>query len=170
VSGTPSAALMTTTDKRTPWWAWPLLLVLLPFVAVAFLLWFTAAFVLQLIVWTVWCTRGRYALVVYSNSPIWQAYFEQHVLPAVGDRGIVLNWSDRKRWPYSLSSALFTFFGGTREFNPLAIVFRPLAWPRQFRFYVPFQAFKHGRPQDVERMRRDFLQLLDGVARPSRGD
>ena len=45
------------------------------------------------------------------------------VLPAVGSRGVVLNWSDRKQWSYSLSVALFRFFGATREFNPLAIVF-----------------------------------------------
>jgi len=122
------------------------------------------ALLLQVMVWAFWCSRGRYALVVYSNSPIWQAYFEQHVLPAVGRRGVVLNWSERKRWPFSLPVALFRVFGGTREFNPLAIVFQPPAWPRRFRFYGPFQAFKHGRPQEVEELRRDLLELLDGLA------
>lgn len=144
---------------------WPLLLVLLPFVAVALVLWLAAAIVLQVIVWIVWCSRGRYALVVYSNSPIWQEYFEQHVLPAVGGRGVVLNWSERKRWPLSLPVALFKVFAGTREFNPLAIVFQPFAWPRRFRFYRPFQAFKHGHPHQVEEMRRDLLELLDGLAK-----
>jgi hypothetical protein len=142
---------------------WPLLLLLLPLVAIGFVLWLATAIVLQLIVWTTWCSRGRYALVVYSNSPIWQEYFEQHVLPAVGRRGEVLNWSERKRWSYSLPVALFTFFGGTREFNPLAIVFRPFAWARRFRFYGAFQSFKHGRPQEVAEMRREFLELLDGL-------
>jgi hypothetical protein len=155
---------------RGRWWAWPLLLVLLPLVTVALVLWLAVAIVLQLIVWTAWCSRGRYALVVYSNSPIWQEYFEQHVVPAVGGRGVVLNWSERKRWPYSLPVALFTVFGGTREFNPLAIVFQPLAWPRRFRFFNPFQAFKHGRPQEVEDMRREFLGVLDGLAPPGKTD
>jgi hypothetical protein len=150
--------------SRGPWWAWPLLLVLLPLVILAFVLWLAAAIVLQLLVWTAWCSRGRYALVVYSNSPIWQEYFEQRVVPAVGGRGVVLNWSERKRWSYSLPVALFKLFGGTREFNPLAIVFQPLAWPRRFRFYNPFQAFKHGRPQEVEEMRREFLAVLDELA------
>jgi hypothetical protein len=143
---------------------WPLLLVVLPLVAVGFVLWLAAAIVLQLIVWVAWCSRGRYALVVYSNSPIWQEYFEQLVLPAVGGRGEVLNWSERKQWSYSLPVALFRFFGGTREFNPLAIVFQPLAWPRRFPFYRPFQAFKHGRPEEVERMRRELFELLDQLA------
>jgi len=75
-----------------------------------------------------------------------------------------LNWSERRQWPYSLPVALFRFFAGGREFNPLAVVFQPLAWPRRFRFYGPFQAFKHGRPQEVEEMRRDLLNLLDVLA------
>ena len=157
-------------NGRGPWWAWLLLLVLLPLVIVALVLWLLVAIVLQLIVWTAWCSRGRYALVVYSDSPIWQEYFEQRVVPAVGGRGVVLNWSERKRWSYSLPVALFTVFGGTREFNPLAIVFQPLAWPRRFRFFNPFQAFKHGRPQEVEDMRREFLGVLDGLAPPAKSD
>ena len=88
---------MTATESRAPWWVWPLLLVLLPLVAVGCVLWLAAAIVLQLIVWVTWCSRGRYALLVYSNSPIWQEYFEQHVLPAIGGRGEVLNWSSPLR-------------------------------------------------------------------------
>ena len=55
------------------------------------------------------------------------------------------------------------FFGGTREFNPLAIVCQPLAWPRRFRFYKAFKAFKHGRPEEAEEM-REFFKLLDDLA------
>jgi len=157
-------------ETRQPWWLWPLLVVLFPLVVVVGLLWLMTAVLLLLVVWLTWSSRGRYALVVYSNSPIWQAYFEEHVLPAVGNRGVVLNWSERKQWPFSLPVALFTFFGGTRDFNPLAVVFRPLAWPRRFRFYGPFQAFKHGRPQPVEDMRRDLLNLLDSLAPPLRAE
>ena len=152
---------MRTSEKRAPWWVWPLLAVLLPLVVAAFVLWLAAAVLLQLVVWTMWCSRGRYALVVYSNSPIWQEYFEEHVIPAVGARGVVLNWSDRNAWSYSLPVALFRFFGGRREFNPLAIVFQPFAWPRRFRFFGPFKAFKHGHPEEVRELRRDLLELLD---------
>jgi hypothetical protein len=130
-------------------------------VIVAGILWLVAAILLQLLVWVTWCPRGRYALVVYSNSPIWQEYFESRVLPAVGSRGMVLNWSERKQWRYSLAVALFRFFGGTRDFNPLAIVFQPLAWPRRFRFYRAFHAFKHGRPEEVETLVRELFELLD---------
>ena len=152
------------TATQQPWWLWPLLLVLLPLVVVAGVLWLVAAVLLQLVVWLTWCPRGRYALVVYSNSPIWQEYFEQNVLPALGSRGAVLNWSERTRWPYSLSVALFKCFGGTREFNPLAIVFQPLTWPRRFRFYKAFKTFKHGHPEEAEKMRRELFNLLDDLA------
>jgi hypothetical protein len=152
------------TETRQPWWLWPLLLVLLPLVVVAGVLWLVAAVLLQLAVWLTWCPKGRYALVVYSNSPIWQEYFESRVLPAVGSRATVLNWSERNRWRYSLAVALFRFFGGTRDFNPLAIVFQPLTWPRRFRFYRAFHAFKHGRPEEVERIRRELFELLDELA------
>ena len=161
-------APMITIRNRAPWWAWPLLVVFLPLAALAFVLWLAAAGVLQVIVWIVWCARGRYALVVYSNSPIWQEYFEHHVLPAVGDRGVVLNWSERKHWPYSLATAVFHVFAGTRNFNPLAVVIEPLAWPRYFRFYRPFQAFKHGRPEEVEQMLRRLLDVLDRLAPPAK--
>ena len=93
------------TETRPPWWAWPLLVVVLPVIVVAGVLWLLAAVLLQLAVWLAWCSRGRYVLVVYSNSPIWQEYFEQQVLPAVGPRGVVLNWSERQRWPLSLAAA-----------------------------------------------------------------
>ena len=118
-------------------------------------------------VWLTWCPHGRYVLVVYSNSPIWREYFEAHVLPAVSSRGVVLNWSERKQWPYSLPVALFKLFAGTRNFNPMAIVFEPLTWPRRFPFYPAFQAFKHGRPQEVEEMRNQLFEILDRLAPPA---
>src|SRR3954463_5742277 len=98
------------------WWLWPLVIVLLPFVIVAAAVWFAAAIYLLLIVWTTWCPRGKYALVVYSDSPVWREYFETSVLPVIGDRAAVLNWSDRKQWAFSLPVVLFRMFAGTREF------------------------------------------------------
>jgi len=117
-------------ETRPPWWLWPLLVVLLPLVIVAGVLWLMTAVLLLLVVWLTWCPRGRYVLVFYSESPIWREYFEQNVIPVAHSRSCL----------------------------------GPLAWPRRFRFYRPFQAFKHGRPQEVEDMRRDLLNLLDGLA------
>jgi hypothetical protein len=147
-----------------PWWAWPLLALLVPLAVVVLGLWLLGATVLQLIVWIAWCPRGRYALVVYSDSPIWREYFEEHVLPALGSRALVLNWSKRQHWRPSLAVVLFRVFGGSREFNPMAIVFQPFAWPDRFRFYKAFQTFKHGKPEEVETIRREFFARLDKVA------
>jgi hypothetical protein len=158
------------TETRRQWWLWPLVLLLLPLVAVVGVLWLVWAVLLQLVVWLAWCPRGRYVLVVYSNSPIWREYFEAHILPAIGSRGVVLNWSERKQWRYSLPVALFGLFAGTRNFNPLAIVFQPLTWPRRFRFYPAFQAFKHGHPEGVEKMRLELFELLDRLAPANKTD
>ena len=155
-------------ETRHRWFAVPLLIVLLPLIVVALTIWFVAAMTVLLIVWTTWCRRGRYALVVYSNSPIWQPYFDAQVLPAVGNRGVTLNWSDRARWKFSLAVASFRLFGGHRNFNPMVIVFPPFRWPRRFRFYEAFRAFKHGRPESVERTRTDLLGLLDQITAPRR--
>jgi hypothetical protein len=152
------------TAGNTPWWVWPLLIVALPFVALAALAWLVLAFALLVIVWLTWLPRGQFALMVYSATPVWQPYFEAHVLPALGSRAVVLNWSERKKWGYSLPVLLFRIFAGPREFNPLALVFRPLRWPRRFRFYRPFIAFKHGRPSEVEQLRDELIQVLDEQA------
>jgi hypothetical protein len=153
-------------SERKPWWIWPVVVCLLPLVILGRVLWLVGSLILLSVVWLTWCTRGRYALVVYSNSPIWQEYFETRVLPELSGRAAVLNWSERKAWKLSLPVLLFRTFGGTREFNPIAIVFEPLVWPRRFRFYRAFRSFKHGRPEELETLRVEFLQLLNELAKP----
>jgi hypothetical protein len=147
-------------------WLVPLTIVLLPFVLVALVLWLAIALLLLVVVWITWCPRGKYAIVVYSNSPVWQEYFETQVIPQLHDRAVVLNWSERKRWSLTVSVILFQTFAGSRDFNPMAIVFVPFRWPRRFRFYKAFRSFKHGRVEDVERLRREFFALLDQLAAP----
>src|SRR5262245_17894416 len=106
-------------DQRRPWWMWPVLFVLLPLVVVALLLWLIGALLLLSVVWLTWCPQHRYAIVVYSNSPVWQEYFERQVIPRLGEQAVVLNWSERTQWTFSLPVILFRVFGGTREFNPV---------------------------------------------------
>lgn len=76
---------------------------------------------LYLAVWLVWCVRGRYVLLVYSDSPIWRDYFKNEIIPVLDKRAVTLNWSQRKRWRLSLAVLAFRRFGGRREFNPLAV-------------------------------------------------
>ena len=154
--------------QRRPWFAVPLVIVLLPWVVLVLAVWCVAAIAVLVAVWMTWCPRRRYALVVYSNSPIWQPYFDEQVLPAIGNRGVVLNWSDRTRWKFSLSVASFRMFAGRHDFNPMVIVFPPFRWPRRFRFYEAFRTFKHGHHESVERIRTDLFELLDRLCPPPR--
>jgi hypothetical protein len=154
-------------DRFTRWWALALAIVFMPVVLAALLLWSVAAVVLLSVVWLTWRPRGRYAIVVYSNSPIWQEYFESRIIPVLGGRAVVLNWSERRAWRAALPVLLFQMFRGSRDFNPMAIVFEPLKRPRRFRFYRAFRAFKHGNSEEVERVRAEFLRVLDDVAGPA---
>src|SRR5687767_14406343 len=106
------------------WWLLPIVLLFLPVILVVGVLWLVfwlvAVFALLLAAWIAWCPRGRNVLVVYSNSPIWQTWFEQRALPALGSRAVVLNWSDRRQWgSSSLAVLLFRVLGGTENFNPM---------------------------------------------------
>jgi hypothetical protein len=155
-----------TDHKRNTWWLLPLTIVWLPVVLVVLVVQLATAVLLLCVVWIAWCPRGKYAIVVYSNSPVWQEYFETRVIPQLGDRAVVLNWSERRHWPPTLPVLLFRTFGGSRAFNPMAIVFEPWVWPKRFRFYTAFRSFKHGRTEDVERLRLELFQLLDRLATP----
>ena len=112
------------------------------------------AVLLHVLLWLLWSPTGKRVLFVYSNSPLWQSYIEETILPRLPRGSVVLNWSERRRWRWwSLSAAVFHFFGGSREFNPLAVVIRPLRWGRAFRFWRAFRDAKHGN--------RDALQLVE---------
>ncbi len=108
-----------------------------------------------------WLPRGKNTLFVYSNSPIWQAYMLEQVLPPIRKRAVVVNWSDRKQWKkWSLSTLAFRYFRGRRNFNPLVIVFKPLQTAKTFRFWEPFKEWKHGNAELVESLRREVFRTL----------
>jgi hypothetical protein len=158
------------TRGRAKWWrvvvVVPLVPVLIAVVVIALLAFAVASACMHVVVWTWWCLRGRDILFVYSDSPVWRDYVEQNILPHLGERAIVLNWSQRKQWRFSVARLAFHHFGGYRQFNPLAVVFRPLRRTRTFRFWEPFKDFKHGRPAALQTMELEFFSLI-GVQRPS---
>ena len=139
--------------RKTPWWLIALIVPVLPFLFVVALLalvcFVLASVCLHLIIWTWWSLRGYDILFVYSDSPMWREHIEQNILPTLGSRAVILNWSERKQWRPSLATLTFAHFGGPREFNPLAVVFRPFRPTRTFRFWQPFRDFKHGNPESL---------------------
>jgi hypothetical protein len=141
----------------------PLLLVLLfPLLMLALIPYLLYTMALYCAVWLLWCRRGKDVLFVWSESPIWRYRIRTRLLPKLGRRAVVLNWSLRAQWTgrFSLARIAFRHFGGDREFNPLAVVFRPLRRAKTFRFWRPYKQLKQGHPEVLERMETAFLDLL----------
>jgi hypothetical protein len=155
-----------------PWWAIllcivfaPILLVVIPTLLIVVLaLYVVSTICLHILIWSLWCSRGRDILFVYSDSPIWHDYIEERILPHLGKRAVVLNWSQRKRWRLSLARMAFYHFGSYRQFNPLGIVFRRFRRTRTFRFWQPFRDFKHGHPEALHKIESEFFGFI-GVQR-----
>jgi len=124
-------------------------------VVALYLLW--GAF-LCIAIWLTW--RNRHVLFVYSDSPIWKDYIEREVLPHIQNRAVILNWSERRNWKNSLAVLAFRYFGGDRNFNPIAIVFQPFRFVKIYRFFEAFKEFKHGNTKKVEAIRKE---LFDGL-------
>jgi hypothetical protein len=52
------------------------------------------AFLLHVLLWVFWSPAGKRVLFVYSNSPVWQSYIEDDILPRLPQGSVVLNWSE----------------------------------------------------------------------------
>jgi hypothetical protein len=141
-----------------------------PVIVVAVALYLFYGLALVLAIWLAWAPRGKYILFVYSDSPLWRDQLLRQVLPPVERHAVVLNWSERRRWSWvpSLAVMAFRFFGGAREFNPLAVVLRPFHIPRRFRFWRPFQHLKHGRREPLDEMVRAFWTAAQAWRAPGR--
>lgn len=123
----------------------PLIVLIVPLVLALFVGLLVYGLSLTSIVWLLWCSKGIDTLVVYSDSPNWRDYMTESVIPRLQGRSTILNWSERRHWrSLSLPVAVFRFFGGDREYNPIVIVLRPFRLPQTFRFWQPFRDRKHG--------------------------
>ena len=139
----------------------PVLVPLALLAAAAYLLW---ALVLRLLVLVLWAPRGRRVLVVYSNSPHWKSYFEDHLLPRLGSSSVVLNWSERRDWSFTLARCLFRFYGGPKAYNPLVVVIHPLGRAAIFRFWPAFRDAKHGRVEPLQRLEKELFRATHATA------
>jgi hypothetical protein len=131
---------------------------IMPFVLAVFL---ADWLFIHIAIWSIYCTRGTHVLFVHSNSPNWQDYVQKHLLPELPEASLILNWSERSTWNRrSLSVQVFRHFGGDREFNPMAVVFRPFRRTRTFRFWQAFRDYKHGKDRELKKVEADFLAAL----------
>jgi hypothetical protein len=137
----------------------PVFLVFASLFLLAFVLY---AVMLQLVIWICWCSRGVQVLVVYSESPHWQGYFEQEMIPRLQGSAVALNWSQRRKWRRgSLAVRALHTFGGGRDFNPMVVVFRPFRWAKAFRFRGAFQEHKHGKVDRLRRIEGELFEYLE---------
>jgi hypothetical protein len=141
-------------------------LLALAFAIPALIAYFLWGLGLHLAVWLRWRPRGKNVLLVYSDSPLWHDYLTRRILPRLAAQAVVLNWSARKEWErrFFLPALVFSYFGGRREFNPLAVVFRPWHWAKTFRFYQPFQDLKHGKGDSLEEIEHNLFREIDSLS------
>lgn len=93
-------------------------------------------------------SRGKFAILIYSESPHWQDYFEERILPGISDHAVVLNWSERREWRTNrtLPIKVYEHHRPYREFNPYALVYGPQGSPTRIPFFAAFRDNKHGKP------------------------
>ena len=103
--------------------------------------------------------RGVSFLVVYSESPAWEAHIRDTWLPRLGPTAVLLNWTDRARWKPSLEVRLFNhFIKSWRNFNPAVLALRGLERPLVFRFFYAFQQAKHGRTEYLKELEGELFK------------
>jgi hypothetical protein len=134
---------------------------IIPVAVICLLLFAANRLFLNILVYLLWLPQGKDVLLVHSNSPIWSEHMTQEIMPLVIHRAEVLNWSERKQWSrWSLAVRLFHSYSGSRDYNPMVILFKPFTKARFFRFLPAFDEWKHGNPGPVERLRQDLAANL----------
>ena len=146
----------------------PLLVLLSPLIVLMLLGSVVTAILVHVAAWSLWCSRGKYVLLVYSDSTIWKSYFESDLIPRIRDKTVTLNWSQRRRWRPSLATLAFRRYGGRTRFNPVAFVFRPYRPVKTIRYYSAFKEYKRGDTASVDKLTAELLCILESAdARPA---
>ena len=143
-----------------------LLPILLPALLVGGIFFLLYRMTLTISAWTMLCPHGTNVIFVYSDSPNWKEYIQANVLDRLPVRSVVLNWSNRTQWKRSaLPARMFFHFAGSREFNPIAIVFRPFHRVQVFRFWKAFKDYKHGKTEPLRKVETEFFAALNRLER-----
>jgi hypothetical protein len=141
-----------------------IVILLLPVVLLLLVTYFAYAIMLQIVIWICWPTRGVNVLLVYSDSPNWRGYIEVNIIPRLPSSAVTINWSDRRNWKrFSLPVMAARFFGGSREFNPMVVVFRPFRWAKTYRFWQPFKDYQHGKPEPLHALETKLFSDLSNA-------
>jgi hypothetical protein len=138
-----------------------LLPIVVPLGLLLLVLYWTHRLLLYLLVWCIWLPKGKDALIVYSESPIWRDYMVQEIIPLLENRAVVLNWSERNTWSkWSFATHIFRSFAGQRDFNPVVVLFRPFSSAVVLRFWSAFKEWKRGNTAAVDSLKREMKLYL----------
>lgn len=88
-----------------------------------------------------WLPSGKDVLIVYGEAASSRERMKQ-LLPLLGARSELLNWSERKLWKrWSVASQVFRFYSflGPEPFRlesslPVMFIFKAFYWPQTFSF------------------------------------
>jgi hypothetical protein len=109
-----------------------------------------------------WGPEGKFILFVYSESPNWQEYIEENIIPKLEPNVVTLNWSRRSEWKENepLEAKVLYHWGGDSEFNPLAVVFPKKGKVETIRFFKAFKDYKHGNSKLLKQQEDNLFQLV----------
>ena len=127
-----------------------------------------------------WHPKEKFILFVYSNSKNWKSYIEKKILPRISKYAIILNWSERSSWDWKHKSLeLKVFLHWTRihkirsleskrnkmgvvgkEYNPIAIIFKPKGRVKVLRLWQAFKDYKREKSDELE---SKVEELIDAV-------
>lgn len=110
-------------------------------------------------------TDERFAILVYSESPNWQEYFETEILPNAEDHCVILNWSERRHWKSNptIATQLYQHYQPYRAFNPMALIFWPSRRVDKVSFYDAFRDLKRGKRTPLAERFTEFWSKLDAA-------
>jgi hypothetical protein len=122
-------------------------------------------FLLALAWWRKHGRHGRRFLVVYSESPKWSAFFDEEVVPMVGDQAIVVDISKAPSWKSSssLERRAHRRWGGEVEHTPMVIHFRRPWRAEAVRFFHAFLQRQYGDSSELGAQLAKLTQLARGT-------
>jgi hypothetical protein len=130
---------------------------------VLYLLYLLHGMMLLVGAWICWRGTPVKGILVWSDSPIWRAYIEQTWLPYIAEHVVLLNWSERKRWRWSLAVLIHRRFGigdDNFNYNPMLIIFRGLRYPYVYRYFHAFRDAKHGNTAALRKLEGHMFDQL----------
>lgn len=126
-----------------------------------------------------WLPQGKIALVVYSDNAAWKEYVFTNLLPKIGAKAEVLNWSEYAVWKNSsaLAARLFNNFTwgtrfvsrrrtrpGAQDFNRQVIIFNPWNKPEVISFHKAFRQHELGDDAPLGACEKKVFERLNTIA------